>query len=61
MSEAFERTLNLAAGVEGFMSERVLTDLGYRLEHDELDIAKISLYEAELAAQAAWEDAPNSM
>jgi hypothetical protein len=57
MPEAFEKTLSLAAGVEGFMGERVLADLGYRLEHGELDTAKISLYEAELAAQAAWRGA----
>lgn len=58
MTQAFEKTLSLTTGVEGFMGARILADFGYRLEHDELDVAKISLYEAELAAQAAWADAP---
>jgi len=58
MPQAFEKTLSLAPGIEIFLGLRVLLDMDYRLEHNELDLETISLFEAELAAQAAWADTP---
>jgi hypothetical protein len=60
MPQAFEKTLSLAAGIENFMGIRVLQDLDYRLKHNELDLEKTSLIEAELAAQAAWAETPEN-
>lgn len=59
MPEAFEETLNLRPGMlDSFIGVLALRDLDYRLAHDELDLEKTSLFEAELAAQAAWRDGP---
>lgn len=59
MPQAFEETVNLRPGMlDSFIGVLALRDLDYRLEHDELDLAKTSLFEAELAVQTAWRDVP---
>jgi len=59
MPRAFEETVNLRPGMlDSFVGVLALRDLDYRLEHDELDLAKTSLFEAELAVQTAWRDVP---
>ncbi len=59
MPQAFEETLNLRPGMDdNFVGVLALRDLSYRFEHDELDLAKTSLFEAELAVQVAWRDVP---
>jgi len=57
--QEFEETVNLRPGMlDKFIGVLALRDLDYRLEQGELDPGKTSLFEVELAAQAAWRDVP---
>jgi len=56
--QAFEKIVNGRGAVENFMGVLVLRDLAYRLAHNELELGRVSVFEAELAAQAAWGDVP---
>jgi len=59
MPQAFEETVNLRPGMlDSFIGVLALRDLDFRFEHDEPDLEKTSLFEVELAVQAAWRDVP---
>ncbi|MBN2269209.1 MAG: hypothetical protein JXN61_01255 [Sedimentisphaerales bacterium] len=59
MPDAFEETVNLRPGLlDKFIGVLALRDLNYRLEHSEPDLGKTSVFEVELAVQAAWRDVP---
>jgi len=52
--EAFERTVGMWPEIEGILGSLALRDMGCRLEEGQLDLGKISVLEAELAARTAW-------
>lgn len=60
MPQAFEETVNLRpAMLDKFIGVLALRDLKYRFEHSELDLGKTSVFEVELAVQAAGRDVPD--
>ncbi|MHC4624986.1 MAG: hypothetical protein ACYS4W_13910, partial [Planctomycetota bacterium] len=53
-AEALRETLSKHPQIEGFLGDCILSDLSGRMEQGQLDLQRISVLEAELAAQAAW-------
>lgn len=57
--EAFERTVNFFPQTQAFLGSLILSDMSRRLARGQLDklaLLRISIFEAELAAQAAWQN-----
>jgi len=52
--DALERTVRRWPRIEDFLGSSVLFELSYYIERGQLDLQKIGVLEAELAAQAAW-------
>jgi hypothetical protein len=59
-AEAFEKTVGAWPQIETILGSLALADLSYSLEHGQLDLQKVTVLEAELAAQAAWRDGPEA-
>jgi hypothetical protein len=53
-AEALQETLRKYPRIEGFLGDCILSDLSAQMVQGQLDLKKISVLEAELAAQAAW-------
>jgi len=54
--EAFEKIVQTHPQIEDFLGSSILSELSYYIERGQLDLRKISVLEAELAAQAAWKN-----
>jgi hypothetical protein len=59
-AEAFEKTVGAWPQIENILGSLALADLSYSLEHGQLDLQKVTVLEAELGAQAAWRDGPET-
>lgn len=57
-TEAFEKTVLAQPKTEYILGQLALSDMSYQLEHGQLNLQKYSLFEAELAARAAWRNNP---
>jgi len=56
--EAFEKTVLARPKIENILGQLALSDMSCHFERGQLDLQKISLFEAELAARAAWRNNP---
>ena len=56
--EDFEKTVLSRPKIENLLGQLALSDMSCHFEHGQLDLQKISLFEAELAARAAWRNKP---
>jgi len=54
----FEKTVRASPQIEDFVGRLILRDLDYRREHSRLEVSKISPFQVDLAAQAAWDGRP---
>ena len=59
-AEAFEKTVGAWPQIENILGSLALADLSHSLEHGQLDLQKVTVLEAELGAQAAWRDGPET-
>ena len=58
--EAFEKTVRNWPQIENLLGSLTLADLSSRLGDRQFDFRKVTILEAELAAQAAWADGPET-
>ncbi|MHC4481910.1 MAG: hypothetical protein ACYSW4_00015 [Planctomycetota bacterium] len=56
--EAFERTVQKLPRIEDFLSSSILSELFFHIGRGQLDLQKVSTFEAELVAQAVWKNGP---
>jgi hypothetical protein len=54
--DALEQTARKWPQLEDFLSSLILSELSHDMRQGQLELQKISAFEAELAAQAAWKD-----
>ncbi len=59
-AEAFGKTVGAWPQIENILGSLALADLSCSLEQGQLDLQKVTVLEAELAAQTAWRDGPET-